>query len=327
MSIFAGMSEVPVLGGVAAAVVEMMSWGRPPAARTRLQNASMALQQGLVMLGCVAIQAGLPITLLLQWIQEGVRSFPELFDDMHSIPHSYQLVVCKALVATYVLYWIHRQDATDALRLLTVANHCALRGQVALAALTTLTTLLYMTAILLVYLVTLVVTARGDTPYDVVLCGAGALFILDIDDVLAIVGESYIDRVKAAMIEYDEKVYGDGGGGGGESTALPVPQSGGPSNGASSATFPPASASSQLDSGGLEYGSPRQLHHPELATGAGADIDDGRGAEAAGDGIEPSDYALVWLGVVFMKANVGLFIYFLYRLHKWASVEPPPEEF
>ncbi|KAG2500146.1 hypothetical protein HYH03_001728 [Edaphochlamys debaryana] len=305
MSIFAGMSEVPVLGGVAAAVVAVLSWGRPPAARTRLQNASMALQQGLVMLGCVAIQAGLPITLLLQWVQEGVRSFPELFEPAVPMPHSYQLIVCKALVATYILYWIHHHDATDVLWLLTVANHCALRGQVALAALTTLTTLLYTTAILLVYLVSLAVTARCTTPYDVILCGATSLFILDIEDVLCIVGEAYMGRVKAAMVEYDEKVFGDSS----NAPMLPPPEVVTPGGTASPSVYLPAATSQPSPT---QYGSPRQLYQREVA--AGADDTDSE-AEAAGDGAERSDYPLVWLGVVFMQASIGLYIYFLYRLH------------
>ncbi|KAG2487003.1 hypothetical protein HYH03_014375 [Edaphochlamys debaryana] len=207
LSVVSGMTELPIFGGIANAIVMLFTWKKPDSSRTRAHNVSVALQQTLATLACVVIQAGVPIALLLQWVSEGMDSFDDLFNIPKDVPNWARLELSKALVATYVLYWIHRQDATNTLHLLIIAHHHWLYGGrgVGYFWIVVTTVVLYISAITLTYLVTLGVIGRCATPMDVVLSGAGALFILDVDDVLTMTSEPYFDKVKETMLSYEEQ--------------------------------------------------------------------------------------------------------------------------
>ncbi|KXZ49124.1 SYP3 protein [Gonium pectorale] len=272
MSIVVGMTEIPLLGGLVSALVMAATWGSRTRDRIRAQNRSAALQQ-----------AAIPATLLLEWVREGADSFDDLFDIPEDVPRTPELRLVKALVGTYVLYWIHRQDATVTLYLLILAHHAAMYGRIRISVISTATVLLYMPAIALVYLVTLAVTARCATPMDVVLSGAGALFILDVDDVLALTSEQYFERVKGVMVADEEARF--------------------------------AAVGLATDDGAPGRQQQRDVDVERPSGRSSPAADDESATEVIGD--EASDYPLVWLGLVFILALVGFWLYFLYRL--WAN--------
>ncbi|KAG2431503.1 hypothetical protein HXX76_009517 [Chlamydomonas incerta] len=301
MHLVAGMTEIPFLGGlVNAAEMAATAGGAAPAAPRR-HLVSVAAQQALVSLGCLFIQVALPASMLLEWVQEGAASFNDLFDVPADVPLNQPavLLVSKSVASAYVLYWIHRRDATCALYLLVAAHHLGINRCRTAALLAGCTAVSYMAGIALAYLVTLVVIARCANPQEVVLSGAGALFILDVDDVLTLTSEGFFDSIKALMKQDEEDRAARNAAEDAEAGLLPA---------AAAAAAAARSAAAAGDEAAVAS-----------AVAAAAAEDE----EIIGD--EPSDYPLVWLGFLFVLALVSFWMYFLYRLHIHPERQADPD--
>ncbi|PNH04068.1 hypothetical protein TSOC_009808, partial [Tetrabaena socialis] len=158
----------------------------------------------LVAAVCVFMQVVLPLALIFQWVLLGQmdRGFVDLF----SLPAGIEqlggrwLSLSQGIVGTYVMVCVYVKDFRTMGLLLLQNPHLDFSGgrSSPVAYLKAGITVVYTSVMLLVLLVTFAIIARSPSPLDVVLSGVGALFILEIDDLLVFMPEQAFARAVGA---------------------------------------------------------------------------------------------------------------------------------
>ncbi|GLC43169.1 hypothetical protein PLESTB_000855800 [Pleodorina starrii] len=130
-------------------------------------------------------------------------------DVRHVKVYFWELHWAKGLVATYVLFYVLLKDfqcicklMIVALRLWAARPRRTIHLQRPIVVISVIMCLVYEAIVALVFVISLLVIGRSTSPRDVLLSGVGALFILEMDDLVVSMTEAeFQDRAKVTIID------------------------------------------------------------------------------------------------------------------------------